>query len=182
MELRTRVLAVAGAAATLVGLAVAPAAAEHATYADPADATASPTDIRRVTVNHGPARVKVKARFTDLRRTSPTGASGLTVLIDTRGSTSGPDFKLTSGLESGTDYQLIRLRNGRPVGEPLTCPHQVQLQYGQDRLLFSAARSCLGDPARVRIGARMLDEHDGSHPVKDWLGEPRSFTRWLARD
>lgn len=176
----TRVLAIAGTAVVLIGLAVAPASAERASYADPADTTASLTDIRKVTLNHGADRVKVKVRFTDLRRSSDGGPASLTVLIDTRTSSNGPDFKLTSGLQSGTDYQLVKLRGGRPVGEPLTCSHRVQLDFARDRLVFTAARGCLGDPGRVRIGIRMTDAYDGSHPVTDWLGEPRSFTGWLT--
>ena len=55
------------AAATVVALTVrlagaaAPASAESTAANDPADATASLTDIRRVTVDHGPEQVITKA-------------------------------------------------------------------------------------------------------------------------
>ena len=53
MNLGSRTLSVLVAAASLAALAAAPAAAETATFADPADASASLTDIRQVTVRHG---------------------------------------------------------------------------------------------------------------------------------
>ena len=40
----------------------------------------------------------------------------------------------------------MRVRNGQAVGEPLTCPHQVRLDFAKDLLTFAAARTCLGSP------------------------------------
>ena len=39
----------------------------------------------------------------------------------------------------------------------------------------------LGNPAKVRVGVKMVDLYDGSHPVTDWLGNPRSFTEWVTK-
>ena len=74
----------------------------------------------------------------------------------------------------------MKVRRGQVVGEPLTCEHRVRLDFAADRLTFAAARACLGSPETVRIGAKMRDEFDGSHPVVDWLGEPRSWTDPLS--
>lgn len=182
MNLRTRALAAVVAALSIVALAVAPAAAVRAAYDDPADATASLSDIRHVSVKHGAQRVKVNVRFTDLRRTSDGGPASLAILFDTRSARSGPEFRLVSGLQAGMDYQLTKMKKGKPVGEPLTCAHAVRLDYADDVLSFQADRDCLGGPDRVRIGVRMRDDYDGSHPVTDWLGEPRSYTGWVASD
>jgi hypothetical protein len=181
MKHRTRVLTTAVATIVAVTVVAGPAHAAKARYADPADAPASLTDIRAVVVDHRPARVVVKVKFADLRRRSTGGPSGLTMLIDTRADRAGAEFRLTTGLQSGTDFQLMKVRGGRAVGEPLTCDHRVQLDFAEDRLSFSAARDCLGSPASVRIGVKMRDELDSSHPVVDWLGEPRSWTNRLPR-
>jgi hypothetical protein len=166
-------LTVAAFGACLVAV---PAQAARATYTDPADASGSLTDIRAVTVRHGPNRLAVKVRFTDLRRRSTEGPAGLTIGIDTRADRPGAEFRLGTGLQAGTDYQLVRIRRGQVVGEPLTCPHQVDLDYDADLLTFVAARTCLGSPESVRIAVKMRDDWDASHPITDWLGEPRSYT------
>ena len=45
------------------------------------------------------------------------------------------------------------------------------------------ARTTLGAPDRVRVAVRVSGTRtDGtSTGLVDWLGEPRSFTRWVAR-
>lgn len=168
------------AALLAAGLVASPAHAEQVRYADPADATASLTDIRGVLLDHRASAVVVKVGFTDLRRSSTAGPSGLTVYLDTVADRSGPEFLLTSGLQAGTDYQLLRTRGGRPYGDPLSCPHKLRLDFAADRLVFAAARTCLGSPERVRISVKMRDEWDSSHPVTDWLGAPRSWTDRLV--
>lgn len=178
---RPRLAAVAGllAATALPALAAGPAGAAEATYDDPADVTESRTDIRTVSIVHTPAKVRVVVGFTDLRRRSEGAGAGLTIFLDTTKDRRGAEFGLTTGLQDGTDYQLLRIRRGDPVGDPLTCSHRVRLGFAAERLSFDASRSCLGDPARVRIGVKMRDDSDPSHPVVDWLGEPRSWTRWV---
>lgn len=181
MNLMSRILVPLAAAATLAGLVVAPAAAESASYRDPADlGGASLNDLRRVTLTHGDARIGVRVKVIDLRRRSEGGPAGLTIRIDTRAARSGPEFRLTTGMYAGTDYQLQRIRGGRPVGEPLSCSHRVELDFAADRVQFRAGDGCLGQPAQVRIGVKMTDLFDGSHPVTDWLGEPQSWTRWAS--
>ena len=163
-----------------VGLLAGPAHAEKVRYADPADTTGSLTDIRAVTPDHRTTRLVVKVRFTDLRRRSTGGPSGLTIAIDTRTDRAGAEYRLTAGLQAGTDYQLMRVRKGKAVGEPLTCPHQVRLDYVNDRLTFATARTCIGSPESIRVGVKMRDDWDASHPMTDWLGKPRSYTDWLV--
>jgi hypothetical protein len=176
---RATISALAGLAALASGV-FAPAVAGQAAFPDPADmGGASLNDIRRVTIDHGTDRLTVRIRFVDLRRESEGGPASLTALLNTRSALAGPEFRLTTGLYAGTDYQLRRVVDGRPVGEPLTCSHRLRLDFADDVLRFRAARSCLDLPSRVRVGVKMTDEYDGSHPVTDWLGEPRSFTPWV---
>lgn len=175
-----RALSALATAAVLGAAVCAPAAAESASYDDPADASASLTDIRQVEVRHTADRVVVTVGFTDLRRRSEAGPAGLAVFVDVDGVRRGPEYQLGTGLQAGTDYQLVRSRHRRGVGEPLDCDYRVMLQYHRDRMIFRADRACFDDPERVRVGMRMTDDYDGSHPVRDWLGAPRSWTAWLT--
>lgn len=174
------------AAATVVALAVgfacvaAPASAESTVANDPADATASLTDIRRVTVNHGLEQVITKVRFTDLVRSSDAGPSGMTVFFDSRPGRKGPELRFDTGLQEGTDYQVTRTKGWAQSGDPLTCPASLRLKWAEDVAVVRVSRECLGDPAKVRVAVKMVDLFDGSHPVTDWLGNPRSFTSYVA--
>ena len=171
----TRLLAAAGGLALAVGLA-GPAAAETTTFDDGADATASLNDILRVKVNHGVGQVAVRISFTDLRKKSAGGPASIGIFLDTRPGRKGPEFRLGSGLNEGTDFQLMRMKNWKPVGNPKTCEHDLDLQFKRNRLVFKVARDCIGTPDAVRIGAKMTDQFDGSHPVHDWMKGPRRWT------
>jgi hypothetical protein len=74
----------------------------------------------------------------------------------------------------------MKIRNWKAVGQPLTCDHRVRLDFTANVAKFRAARACIGNPAEVRVGVKMTDLYDASHPVHDWLGEPRSFTNGVA--
>jgi hypothetical protein len=181
MNRTPRALVLLVAAATLTGVAAAPAAADRASYRDPADlGGASLNDVRRVALTHGRDNITVRVGVTDLRRRSEAGPAGLTIRIDTRSDRRGPEFRLTTGMYAGTDFQLMRVRRGQATGEPLSCAHDVDLAFARDRVVFRAMDSCLGAPDAVRIGVKMTDLYDGSHPVTDWLGDPASWTDWVS--
>jgi hypothetical protein len=155
--------------------------ADKVGVSDPADVGgASLSDIRRASVDHGLEQAFVKVAFTDLKRTSEAGPSGLAIFLDLDTSKPGPEYRLDTGLQSGTDYQLSRARKWKPVGEPLTCDHRLRLDFKRNVAKFRVARSCIGAPDELRVGVKMTDLYDGSHPVTDWLGKPRSFTPWVA--
>jgi hypothetical protein len=175
----TRLLAAAGGIALALGLA-APASAETTSFDDGADTTASLNDILVVRVNHGTEQLKVKITFTDLRRNSRGGPASIGIFLDTKPARTGPEFRLGSGLNEGTDFQLVRMRNWKPVGDPKSCAHDLALKFKRDKLVFTAARGCIGNPETVRVGAKMIDLFDGSHPVLDWMKGPRRFTAAVA--
>ena len=177
---RARLLALAATTALLATVA-APAAAETARVRDGADTMASLQDIRQVKVAHAPRNVSVATSFTDLRRRSEAGPAGLTVFLDSNPDRPGPERAVVSGLQAGTDYQLVRVRNWRLVGDPLACDHRVELDFRRNVAHVRVARGCLGNPAQVRVAVRMVDEYDGSHRVTDWMKGRRLSTRWLDR-
>lgn len=173
-------LAAAVAAGTLAF--AAPANAESAHVTDPVDASASLNDIRAVDVSNGAAKVRVKVKFTDLRRHSDAGPAGLQIFFDTFGGDSGtgPEYELATGLEEGTDYALAERAGWRgPTGDPLSCNVRLKLDYRNDELRAATPRRCLDRPEYLRVGVKMTDEYDGSHPVIDWMKGPRKWTRWL---
>lgn len=152
--------------------------------ADPADATASLNDIRRVGVDHAERRVRIKVKVTDLRR-SPGAGNGYAsagIYFDTDPGDKGPEYLLTTGLYSGMDYQLIEVEGfGTRTGEPMSCGHRLTLDYRRDMVRGWVARKCLGKPDAVRVAVRMVDQYDASHPVVDWLKGKKKFTRAVAR-
>ena len=174
--------AVAGLGAVLMlTSAVGPASAERLGLDDPADVGGgSLSDILNVTAIHGTERVVVRVGFAELEPTSDFSPSSLSIFIDTDRSAKGPEFRIGTGLQEGTDYQLVRMEKWKAVGEAMTCQHAVVLNFVSNRVRASVNRSCLGNPVRVRIGAKMTDLYDGSHPVVDWLGERRYLSIPIA--
>ncbi|WP_340538796.1 hypothetical protein [Nocardioides sp. GXZ039] len=185
MKYRVRMIAASAVTALLgAGLgAAAPAHAEQVRVHDGADATASPTDIRSVAVDHGARRVRVKVRLTDLPA-HPEGATPrLSIYFDTEAGkgSKGPEFDLTAGLAEGSDFELVGRRGWKgPVGYPFGCAHRVNLDFERKVVRASVANWCLGSPDQLRVAVKMVDTYDASHPVTDWMSGPRQFTPWLA--
>jgi len=150
--------------------------AEVTVVRDGADAP-SLTDIRKVRVDHGDEQLKVRVHFPDLRKKAE---AGLNVYIDRNAQRRGPEFGLATPLFSGSDYALLRMNRWQFTGNRVECDYDVKLKWQQDMLVFSADRGCFGNPDELRVGMRMRDVADGSHPVTDWMIDRRAFTEWLS--
>ncbi len=161
-------------AAALLGtsLLAAPARAEVYSVDDPADATASLTDIYGLQARHGSENLLVKVRFQELLSSS---AAGVSVYVDTDRARRGPEFVLHSGLGDGTDYVLAKAIGWRRTGEPVDCDYVARPVWDKNTFRARISRGCLGDPSAVRVSVQMIDQADGSHPVTDWA--PRRH-RW----
>lgn len=171
--MRTRIPLVACAAVVAVTTVLAmPAHAERYSVDDPADATASLTDIFGLQARHGSHHLVVKVAFNELR---PDSAAGVAVFIDTDRARRGAEYVLTSGLGEGTDYVLTAARGWRGTGEPLECDYDARPAWHRDIFRARISRDCLAEAPDVRVSVRMVDEADGSHPVVDWA--PRR-QRW----
>ena len=165
--MRSRTALTLGAALTLTALTVAPAHAEFYSIDDPADASASLTDITGMRVKHGNANVLVKVRFEELMRSS---AAAVSVFVDTDRDAKGPEYVLTSALGDGSDYVLTEADGWRGSERRVDCDYDVRLFWGaKDTFRARVSRGCLDDPATVRVAAKMVDQADGSHPVVDWV-------------
>ncbi len=166
----TRLLAATGGVALAIALAIAlaaPAQAETTSFDDGADTTASLQDILTVSVNHRADTATVKITFTDLRRNSQGGPSSIGIFLDTNQDRTGPEFRLGSGLQNGTDYQLVRMRNWRPVGEPKSCQHHVDLQVRQ------GPAGLHGRPQLHRDAGHAAGRREDDRPVRRVAPGPR---------
>jgi len=175
MNVRRTLVATVAAAAAVLTLA-APAQAELVVIHDGADATASTTDIRKVRIDHGSKRLNVRVNFPDLREQAQ---AGLAIYVDTDGSRRGPEYALFTPLFSGGDYALLEM-DGWNSGERVACRYTAEFDWAGDQVRFRGARGCFDKPDELRVGMRMRDEADPSHPVTDWLLGRREFTRWLT--
>ena len=170
--MRTRIALTAGATLALCGLAAAPAHAEYYSIDDPADASASLTDIYGIEANHGADNLLVKVRFNELMRSS---AAGVSVFLDTDRDRRGPEYVLSSGLGDGTDYVLTKADGWAGSDNRIGCAYSARPKWGNDVFRAVISRKCFDRAPSVRVSVKMVDQADGSHPVGDWA--PRRH-RW----
>ena len=57
----------------------------------------------------------------------------------------------------------------------------MRVDYDADQVRIRIARDAIGSPDEVRVAVRVAGTtpRRQDHPA-DWLGEPRSFTDWVA--
>lgn len=178
MKTPLRVIATGlGTAALSLGM-LSSAGAEVQRVEDGPDATATLNDILTVRLAHTETKVRVRTTYQDLRKTVDDGGASTSIYLDTRAKRPGPEFALVAGLQMGTDYQLVRVKEWKLVGEPLTCRHEFGVSWSKDLTRLVVLRSCLGNPAKVRVSQRVTDLADGSHPVRDWAPGRRQFSAW----
>lgn len=168
-------LALASALAALLVPAAAHATTQ--TLQDAAETPQSRTDILSTTVRHSRTEVVVRTRFDDLRRRNN---AGLSTYIDVDRGRRGPEYVVNTGLSTGTDYQLARVRRWRASGSPLQCEHSVRLRWRGDVAVVRVSRDCLDDPSSVRVSVLMTDLYDGVRAVVDWSPATRRSGTWLA--
>ena len=172
--------ALAVAALALSPLAPASAAAIDAT--DPAD-LGHGVDLRAVRVEHKARNIVVTTTHTNLRKTWRSGSSG-SVFLDTDPTDPGPEYVFASGYFDGTDYQLLSVDGFavRKWGKPVEGSYRLRIDYDREQVRMRVARAALGSPEQVRVAVHVAGTRsDGSNAGTDWLGEPRSFTDWVAR-
>ncbi|WP_134766532.1 hypothetical protein [Nocardioides sp. 1609] len=110
---------------------------------DPANRSA---DIRRVTVSHAAARVRVVVRLRDLQR----GDQLSQVLLKMP---SG-DLAVAQMLRmSGRTELDVSVLSDDPASDPECEDATGSLRPGQDRVVLSVPRQCLGEPRWVRVAA-----------------------------
>lgn len=182
----------AGAVTVLTAAAVTlavpgPAAAETASFKDargdmgPAD-TRFGADLHRVKVVND-AKVRIKVTHANLVPDHETGSS-LSAFVDADKDRKGPEYVFTGGTFEGSDYGLIKARGWKAQNRRVVdCAHRMDVDYDKDTATLVMARSCLGDPGRIRVEV-VTGQFRGTttdDAVRDWLGERREFSSWVAR-
>jgi hypothetical protein len=175
--MRTRISLAAVPALGLAALLAAPAHAEFYSIDDPADAKASLTDIYGIEANHGSDNVLVKVRFNELMRSS---AAGVSVFFDTDRDARGPEYVLSSGLGDGTDYVLTRADGWRGSDDRVSCDYVARPRWGREVFRAVLSRACFERVPSLRISVKMVDQADGSHPVRDWAPTRKRWTLPIA--
>jgi hypothetical protein len=169
-------------AALTLGFAV-PAHAAGISVKDPQD-TSHGSDLRAVRLSNGDRNVVVVTTHTNLRRDPSTGSAGA-VYVDTDRRDPGPEFVFVGGYFAGTDYQLLRTEGFGPKkwGAAVDGSYEMTIDYANDHVRMRMSRQALDNPGKVRIAVRVSGtRRDGSSAgLVDWLGEPRSFTPWVAK-
>ncbi|MBS2936756.1 hypothetical protein KDN32_03250 [Nocardioides sp. J2M5] len=170
------------AVAALASLQTAPAFADSLTVDDPQDLRHG-VDLRSVEVKHGGRNVVVTTTHTDLQESYRSGSSG-TVFLDTDPDDPGPEYVFSGGYFSGTDYVLLHTDGFKTSawGEPVEGSYRMRIDYDTEQVRMRIARDAIGSPDEVRVAVRVAGTRpDGRDTRKDWLGDPRSFTDWVAR-
>ena len=175
MNITKKLAALAVTAVAAASLGSTAAYAEVRSFADAKHDVEGGADLWRATVTHE-KRVKVTLKFDNLVPDFMSDA-GASLYVDTDKSTKGPDYVLRTGLFEGTDYAMFRTDGWAAVGEPLTCFHQVTLDYDRDLAKVVFGRGCLGDPDAVRIAVKSAS----SGSQVDWLGSRRHLSAWVAQ-
>ncbi len=168
------------AAALTLGIA-GPANADSIGVRDPQDVYHG-ADLRSVQLKNGDRNVVVITSHTNLRRDPSTGSAGA-VYVDTDRSDKGPEFVFVGGYFEGTDYQLLHTEafGHKNWGAPVHGSYEMAIDYAKEQVRMRMSRKALGNPGKVRVAARVSGTRTDGTGVVDWLGEPRSFTGWVAK-
>jgi len=180
---KTAISSAALAAAALACGIVGPAHAELYGVDDPQD-TFHGSDLRAVQIRNGEQRLVVTTHHDNLVRAPESGSSGA-VYIDTVRSNRGPEYVFVGGYFEGTDYQLLHTKGFGPKswGKPVDGTYIMRVDYAKDTVRTKMSRKAIGNAGKVRIAVRVSGTRtDGTtHGVIDWLGQPRTFTPWIAK-
>jgi hypothetical protein len=106
------------------------------------------------------------------------------VFIDTDPTDAGPEYVFAGGYFVGTDYALLHTDGFATSawGDPVEGSYRMRVDYDTEQVRMRISRDAIGSPDEVRVAVRVAGSRpNGSSTKRDWLGEPRSFTDWVAR-
>lgn len=160
-----------------------PVAAETTVFKDKAGDLDHGADIRRVRVVND-EKVKVKVVHDDLVRDWESGSS-IAVFLDTDRKRKGAEFVFLGGTFEGSDYALLPAKGWKRASDtqvPLNGgTYIMKLDYDKDTATIRFDREVLRNPRAVRVEVKTGGEFEDGTTGRDWLGEPRDFTRWVKR-
>lgn len=171
------------AAAGLLLATAGPAGAEVGSFGDARFDTAHPADIVRVSVAHGEQRVLVTVHHRDLRFEPENSPRRVRIGFDVGAPYRGPDFYVGEPYQADPVVQLRHARGwGNLRGHPVDgCSgERIEVSSRRDVTTLTVARSCLGDPDRLRVNVLVRtwprqDERSDAAP------ERRRSGPWVAQ-
>ena len=163
------------AAAVLAG-AVAPALGATASFPDPVD-TPDGVDVTSMKVKHE-NRVKVVLRHTGME---DGAAVDMTYWLDTKPRNPGPEYRVWFAANAD-GFEVRRVDDWRDRGSSVDCARHGGSAdvFSDDPIVMWVHRSCLGDPRKVRVGAKVR-EIEGATTTVDWVPAKREFAGWVRR-
>lgn len=176
---RKSLVATTAVALALPLLTAAPSHAEVVAVPDGDDSTMA-ADIHRVRVAHRQKSVRVRVTFDDLRAAIEPG-QGLSLWLDTDPADKGPEYRLVSGLNRGTDYSFFKVNRWAGTGRTMVCNYNLKINWKKDFVVFAAARKCLGKPKTVAVAVKASEQATGGDPQVDWMAGVRTFSPAAAR-
>lgn len=170
-----RPVGVLAPALALGALSVAPAQAASGSWRDPSgDVAKRGIDLHRVTVRNHDDRLVVRLDTDDITKRD---GGGTQVWIDTRPRRRGPEFVMSGGVGTATDFYIWRTRGWQPTGAmPLPCALRMKVDYRQDKVRWTTGEDCLGDYGKVRVSVAA-----GRGNVTDLSPARHRFHPWVAR-
>lgn len=186
MDKNTAAASVAGLAALALLAGTAPAVADATTVVDGDDSPIK-ADLTEVRIAHTSEHVRVRLLFDDLLRDGRRHSQGVSIFFDTDPTDRGPEYRLSSGLNSGTDYQLDQVRGwGDVQGESLqNCDYIGRFDWRRDTATFRVDPPCFDDLEEAPEVAVAVKVGEWTRPTgtrTDWLLGTRTFTEPVARD
>lgn len=177
---RSKVAGVVAVTAALVVTMAMPASAGSVRVAD-GDDTTMLADIHRVRVTHTDKTIRVRIRFDDVAGSGLRRTQALSIFLDTKAAGKGPEYRLQTGLNRGTDYRLHKVRSWGATGRHVDdCRYRLKIDWSKDLVTFAVPRRCLKDPAKVGVAVKAVEWDDRGATQVDWLTARRAFTPALA--
>lgn len=173
---------------TIVVALVTVAATGAPTYAattvvdDGADTPGSSADIRKMKVKHNLDRVVVRTTYTDLRKVTDDRFSSTAIFIDSKRKRRGPELALVSGLQHGTDYQLVRVKGWRIIDKRVDCGYSFKIRWARKLTTLRLDRECFAKAATVRVSQKTAEQSNASDLIVDWAPGKRAYSPWVSVD
>ena len=137
-------------------------------------------DIERVRIGHGAKRLRVRVTFDNLVR-GPEPGQSFAVFLDTDEEDPGPEFRLSAGLNRGTDYTFSSITRWQGRGKHVNrCSYDLSVNWKQDVAVFRVPNKCLRRPESVGVAVRVHETFPRSNLKVDWLTGNRLFSDPVA--
>lgn len=187
----TRFGVVTAAVALLTGSTISTATAADLDVRDKKRDAAAALDITRVTVSHSDQAVRVVVQVRDFAKMDSAAKvpTALGVHFDTKGDKTPDHLIKMDGMHvaagSTRDWNQLRPNGADPWGDWTDCfPKDwetplIKTRPGKDTVTFTAPRTCLGKPDKVRVAIQSYKPYR-TDADQDWAPSARRYLASVA--